>query len=567
MMRFMRYTILTLAVVAITSWSSVRASDDLAGEMKKDVVLRAMVDELERSREKLLIEDLARPYFIEYAMSDTASAGVSADLGAVADEGEVRNRRLRVDARVGSYELDNTNFADRFGGFGRFGGFSPIAIEDDYTAIRQAIWWMTDRDYKGVVESLERKRAFMESVVIEDNPDDFSREKAVVSFEERSEVDVDLAALRSLATTLSAVFREFGQIKNSNVNVSMTAGNNYLVNTEGTRIRQAGSLVTVSVTASIQAEDGMELSDSVTIHRRTLKDLPSVSEMTDQCRELCDRLVKLGKAPLLESYTGPVLFEAAAAGNVFRRSFARRFAGGQRPVGSRSDPNDFESRIGKRILPRFLDVVDDPTLETIHGEQVMGQYDYDDQGVKASRVELVKGGRLKKLVLSRNPSKSSGKSTGHGRGAFAPRASSACLIVSAENTSSAAELRDELLETASDEGLDFALRIASLGSVSNPGGGRFRGGGSTVPLEMYKVYVDGREELVRGAEIARIDLKAFKRILAVGDKPYVLNTRGNGGTTIVAPAMLFDELDLAKIDRDFDRPPILENPVARTQVD
>jgi hypothetical protein len=78
------------------------------------------------------------------------------------------------------------------------------------------------------------------------------------------------------------------------------------------------------------------------------------------------------------------------------------------------------------------------------------------------------------------------------------------------------------------------------------------------------VYADGHEELVRGAEIARVDLKAFKRMLAAGDTPYVLNTAGGGdGQTVVVPALLFEELDLAKIDRDFDKPPILPTPLAR----
>ncbi len=565
----MKYACLSL-MLAGSAVESLAASDDLAAEMKKDVVLRAMVDELGRSGSKLELEDLERPYFIEYALNDSYSASVSADLGAVASENERHGRQLRVDVRVGSYELDNTNFADRFGGFGRFGGFAPIPVENDYTAIRQAIWWMTDRDYKDVVESFERKKAFMETVVIEDKPNDFLQVEPTVYFEDHVSEGPDVSKLRSLAVTLSGVFRKHGGIKNSNVSVSMVTGNKYLVNSEGTRMRQSGARVTVSVTASVQAEDGMELSDSITIHRRSLADLPKLAELRGKCDELAARMVKLSKAPLLDSYTGPVLFEPSAAASIFYGNFARRFSGGQRPVGSRSDPNDFENKIGKRILPKYLNVVDDPTAATMHDQQLMGHYDYDDQGVKASRVELVKGGRLKSLLISRNPSKTFKKSTGHGRGSFGPRASVGCLVVSADETMSEEELREELWEAASDEGLEFALRIASLGSAQESGGGmfgRFRGRGATVPLEMYKVYEDGREELVRGAEIARIDLKAFKRMLGVGDKPHVMNRSTSGGTTVVAPAMLFEELDLAKIDRDFDRPPILNNPVARSAVD
>ena len=84
-----------------------------------------------------------------------------------------------------------------------------------------------------------------------------------------------------------------------------------------------------------------------------------------------------------------------------------------------------------------------------------------------------------------------------------------------------------------------------------------------MPLAMYKVFPDGREELVRGAEFAEISPKAFKRILAAGDKLHVNNKAGMQGKTVAAPALLFEELDLAEIDRDFDKPPVLPSPLAR----
>jgi hypothetical protein len=267
-----------------------------------------------------------------------------------------------------------------------------------------------------------------------------------------------------------------------------------------------------------------------------------------------------------------VLFEAEAAASIFSRHFAGRFAGGQRDVGSRSDPNDFAKKLDKRILPRFLSVVDDPTIETIADKPLMGYYKYDDQGVKARPVTLVKDGRLKALVMSRNPSKEFKQSTGHGRGIYGPRSATGCLMVTTSEGADPKALHQAMMEACEDEDLEYGIRIASLGSMS--GGGRAsryaryfgrsgRGGGNT-PLLIYKVYPDGREELVRGAQIAQINLKSFKRILATGDTPFVLN-RGarSSGHTVVAPAMLFEELDLTKIDQDFDRPPILPTPLAR----
>ncbi len=276
-------------------------------------------------------------------------------------------------------------------------------------------------------------------------------------------------------------------------------------------------------------------------------------------------------APVLtDAYAGPVLFEPQAAAAIFARQFARRFAGGQRPVGSRTAPDDFARKLDKRVLPTFLNVCDDPTQAEVAGQTALGHYRIDDQGVPAARVELVSAGRLKALLMSRNPSKEFASSNGHGRGPLAPRAGVGCLLVTAQPASDAATLRKELLEACDDEGLSYGIRIATLG---DGGGGSERYGGyggerddfgGVMPLLAYKVFPDGREELVRGAEFARFDLKAFKRMLAAGDAPHVLNTGGWAtGRTIAVPALLFEELDLARIDRDFDRPPILPNPLAR----
>lgn len=556
-------------------------------EMNNDVVLRALVDELERGNTGLKLQDLERPYFIEYALADTGSARVTAELGAVTSSNTSRSRRLRADVRVGSYELDNTNFGGGYGGFdfgGAFGGmfwWSAIPIEDDYNAIRQAIWWDTDRQYKSVLESLAQKKAFMETKVIEDKPEDFSRELPTVYFEDRIDPSLGTDRLERLAVALSKVFRDHPQVKQSSATLRATQGNNYLVNTEGSRLRTAETIYSLTVSATVQADDGMELSDTLSVYTRRLEELPSLDELAGRCRDMAEQLVAVKNAPLLDNYIGPVLFDAEAAASVFSQQMLRRFAGGQRPVGSRRSPDDFANMLNRRILPRFMNVVDDPTQEAIAGTPVTGHYNYDDQGVPARRVSLIEGGRLKALLMSRNPSKEFKKSTGHGRGSRQPRATAGCLIVTADPPADAATLRQELIEACQDEGLEYGIRIASLGGTGAGAGvpaylrryealfgfsdmGSQRG---TTPLVMYKVYPDGREELVRGAEIARFDLKAFKRMLAAGDTPYVLNSGGAATHTVVAPAMLFEELDLAKMDRDFDKPPILPTPLARAPVE
>ncbi len=548
---------IAIAALTLLAAAVARAADPADAEMQKDVILRAMVDELQRDHAGLKLEDLERPYFIEFGITDTGTAYAVAELGAIIAQNQQRGRSLRTDVRVGSYQLDNTNFGG--GGYGEGGGGgADMPIEDDYTAIRQAIWWTSDRDYKGVVEELVQKKAFMEGKLIENKPDDWSHEPPAVYFEDRADLNLDPKPLQELATALSAIFREFPDIQSSRVTVSAVATNKYLVNTEGSRMRTAAVLYTLSASATVQADDGMKLSDSTMAYARKLAELPARDELIKRCREMAQQLIKVKSAPKLDSYTGPVLFDAEAAAAIFGAQFRGAFAGGQRPVGSRSNPDDFANKLNKRILPKFLSVEDDPSKTEIAGEPVLGHYVYDDQAVKAQTVQLIDHGRLKALLMSRNPSKEYSQSNGHGRGSYgASRAAVGCLVVTAQPATDAAGLKRELLEACNDEGLEYGIRIGALGSS----GGR----GGSGPLMMFKVFPDGHEEPVRGAEIARIDLKAFKHMLAAGDKPYVLNNAsGSGdGQTLVVPAMLFEELDLAKIDRDFDKPPILPSPLAR----
>ncbi|MHC4695752.1 MAG: hypothetical protein ACYTFA_03300, partial [Planctomycetota bacterium] len=346
-----------IIVVVSTLFVSIafaRADETVQEEMKQDVVLRALVDELERGRVGLELEDLKRPYFIEYALADTSRASVHAGLGAVISKNVNRSRRLRSVVRVGSYKLDNTNFEDRSGWWfrgrsGFFGGGAAIPIEDDYNAIRQAIWWGTDRKYKDAIEALAKKEAFMETKVIEDKPDDFSHEKAAVFFEDRADVSVSADRLEAMALTISQIFREYPDIKTSSVSIEGRAGNRYLVNTEGTRLRGAGTYYSVSINAAVQASDGMELADSMSVHGHELEQLPAVSDLSERCRDMIQKLIALKDAPKLEAYTGPVLFEPEAAATIFSKHFAKKFTGGQRAVGSRTRPDDFANKLNKRI--------------------------------------------------------------------------------------------------------------------------------------------------------------------------------------------------------------------------
>jgi hypothetical protein len=154
-----------------------------------------------------------------------------------------------------------------------------------------------------------------------------------------------------------------------------------------------------------------------------------------------------------------------------------------------------------------------------------------------------------------------------------------CLYIESAKSLSPEDLKKELLDAADSEGSKFGLRICSLQDRAAGGagfaglGGRFgRGGapGSTRlvgdPISIYKVYVaDGREEPVRGCEFNSIDVRSLRRIIAAGNVSTVHNSAGGGtpASSVIAPALLFEELELSRIKRENERRPILEAPHAR----
>ncbi len=519
-----------------------------------DTVMKAMVEELERSMESLVLDDLPKPYFIEYSAQDRLSFTMRASYGGLVRSDDNRFRLITSRVRVGSYTLDNTNV-------GRgFGGRAALPLDDDMTALRHAMWQMTDNDYKQAVEMLTRKEAYLKQKTDEERPDDFTPAEPVRAVEPSPEIAFDEAEWKTNLERLSERFKKFPKVQDSDVSFFAGAVNKWIVNSEGTRVRKADTGAYVQVGARLQAADGMRLADSRTYLSMFVDGLPSVEKMLDDIDELAANLIKLSEAPVLDHYTGPVLFEPDAAGTVFAALLADGFCARPTPLGSggRGD-RSLEKKIGLRILPRSFNVYDDPGPTTFEGKTLAGAYTFDDEGVRARRVSLVENGILKTLLAARASTEKITGSTGHGRSAGfgQPRATIGCLYVSDSNGLSAEALKAELIQAAKDEGLLFALRVVSMKA------GGFGELGD--PIYAYKVFVeDGHEELVRGLTFPRVEIRALKRLLAAGTKPTVYNATSGISASVIAPAILFEELDVNKIEGEFDRPPILQAPLERT---
>ena len=520
----------------------------------KDVVMRAMVDELDRSGKELVLSDLSRPYFIQLNTQDRQLYTQSAAYGGLQRSNQTHNRMIGVRIRVGSFGLDNTNFRR---GYGQVGA---LPLDDDYAALRHGIWLLLDQDYKQAVETFTQKLAYLKDKTAEDRPDDFSAASTVTVVEPMGTIDFDAKAWEANLQRLSERFKHHPKIQDSNVTLFAGGVTEWIVNTEGTRLRMGDSGIQIQINAELQADDGMPLADTRTYLGERVDQLPPIDKMLADIDEMSTKLVELAGAARLEQYTGPILFEALAAANLFEALLSDSLCARPTPLGSGAEDNSLEKKIGLRILPRTFHVFDDPGPRIFENTVLAGAYRFDDEAVAATRVELVEKGILKTLVAGRAPTKKIKQSTGHGRspGLGDPQATIGNQYISADDALSAEELKQELIQTARDEGLEFGLRVASIeegqaGALGNP-------------IHAYKVSVaDGHEEPVRGMQFRPIETRSLKRILAAGKERRAYNSVSGTSSSIIAPALLFEELELTKVEGEFDKLPILQSPATRKE--
>lgn len=566
-----------------------------------DTVMKAMRDEMQRSMKELRLEELERPYFVSYAVEESAVTHASASFGGLLASGVDRQRWLTVEVRVGDYDLDNTNFLTlpSFGGrsmLRSFGGRTSLPLEDDYQEIRRQIWLATDGAYKDALENLSRKKAALQNKTRSEVIPDFSREEPVTVTDVTLPVEVDTPRVEALVRDLSALFREMDSIFTSKVEVRAKTSRTRFLNSEGSTFTRVLHSAGLTVTAATQAVDGLPLSDFVSAYGRDMEDLPGREELAAAIREMGARLDRLRDAPLLERYNGPVLFEGQAAAELFSQVLAPGLLAARKPVTgdprmagflSTSPRKSLEDKVGARILPRFLRIEDDPTLESHGDRQLVGGYAVDDQGVKAAPTKLVERGILKTLLADRTPIQGIEKSTGNRRGRFVMPSN---LVVSTDDGMTHDELKEELLLLVQDREAEFGILVRrmgnpKIGSSSNPmmmmiSSGRGGDGSKAEDLiEAYKVYPDGREELLRNVEISGISTASFKDIVAASDTAEVYTSPFEGSSagprfffssgsgaglgplvSWVVPSLLFEDMTLKKPGGEIPNPPVADHP-------
>ena len=577
---------LLLAGAAMTAVVVALCADSPASDpAMSDPLLRAMRDEVNRSV-KLNIPNLEAPYFVEYVLDDSDSFTASASLGALLSRHREHFRVPDVQVRVGDYKFDNTNFAGGGGGGSRY-DLGSFPLDNDYPLFRRYLWLWTDSFYKGAVESIARKRAAMRNINQNEQLNDFAHAEPVHLIEPFQKLTVDEKTWAGRTRDLSAIFAKYPDVKTSEVELHADNGGYYVVNSEGTEVQTPENVAFIRARATAQSSDGMTLHDAVTFHALDVGHLPSEEEMTRGLTRMAEDLSALARSPKGEDYSGPVLFESEAGPQIFAEVLAKNLTLARAPVGARggAPASEFEGRMGARILPDTFDVVDDPTQKEWRGKALFGSYDVDREGVIPKPLHLVEKGTLKGFLLTRQPVR--GFEGSNGRARLPGRQSSVAdisnLFIKSSETIPAADMKKKLIELIQARNKPYGIIVRKMDFPSTASRGEavriLQGAqGSTHPVSMpllaYKVFPDGREELVRGMRFRGFNAKALKDILTVGDdatvfdfidntSPFALVDGGDSYTTessVVAPSIIFDDLELHPVEDELPKLPVVPAP-------
>ena len=534
---------------------------------------------------------LEKPYYLEYYLEDGRHWNFTASLGAIVQNDSWHARPYHVRLRVGDYELDNSNYdpGQFLGSFGSGLASPTLPVEDEYWALRRKLWLRTDRDYKEALGNLYRKRAYLKKRQTRERIEDFSRAQPVVDIAPVAALVSPGEKWERVLRRLSALFKTFPSIQRSSVGLHVYSGTNYLVNSEGFRYRQPEQVVRFHVMAALQAEDGSPVRNESVIHVPTLGDLPPLDLLERNVERTASEAIRLAEAPLADDYSGPVLFSPGASSRLLAHLLAPHLSGTPHPdrpaenfsVQAPSSGRAWNSKWKARVLPSTFSVVDDPTVKTFQGSPLLGSFRVDREGVRAERILLIEKGRLVNFLMSRSPRSEIRRSNGHGRAMGAAgivQARPGTLFVTSLESVSRRQLETRLIEEAKTQGKDFGILITNLGPVALGDGGSFGavlvppGASPDVPVLAYRVWAkDGRKELVRGFQFSALTPRALRDIVVAGNEMFVYNYLSTTvsvvgmeliPTTIVSPALLFEDLDL-KVGRGTMRKlPVLPPPIA-----
>ncbi|GEM_PF-1092747 len=607
------FTAMIVAIPQSEAPAAVGRSSETSDPLDPSSELGAIHAELQRGLTELRLEGSPAPYFAEMRMVRARTLTIRGSYGGIVHDLQERQAFGSVAVWVGGPERDNSSF---FGGAQQPGFVLPM--EPDARGTRRSLWRAMDQGFRVATQIFASKQTAMARSAEEDPPWDRAKPPTPV-IEVRwnddlgstldspvAETIVEREAYRDLVAALSRRFKDHIRIDGGEVVLQVFRTHESVVNTQGIIIGETRDRAVLSVLAQTQAADGMQMDHSAALH------LSGLSRFDDSLRHEAEQMVdrvlaqleeQIGAPMLEEDYDGPILFSGTAAAQLLATTLAVHVAGTPAPMSEFGRVTELEphwlDRLGREVMPKFIDVVDDPTLEGF------GHYRRDAQGYIAQSLTLVKEGRLSRLLMTRTPNAVVDESNGRARTTpnllVGPSISNLAVHSRRPGLGEDAMVR-ALLDRAADDGYEFAyvvealrdpniLGVAPRDSAVEYGSGRKIS--LPLPVQIYRVELDkmrqGRrvaritKTLVRGALFSPVSMRVLRRIREVGEKTVTVPMRMPPGMAggfnaelgidallsqsvdvqISTPALLIEGMELLIERGEHERLPTLTHPLRR----
>src|SRR5579863_9251769 len=254
---------------------------------KGDVLLEALLTELDRSKDHLKMDGVKPPYYVEYRVEDVENYDAEAAFGALLNSQRQHIRVLRVVVRIGEYKQDS------FYGPG-MGGATILPLDDNPIALRRQIWLMTDEAYKSAADAYAEKLSVLKQFSADPNPiDDFAVAPVVTKVEPVVSMKLDEGAWKRTIQEMTDLFRKYPEVQMLSASARFSAVNQYFVNSEGTIVRNGRVNSSVTLNGAAQAADGMRLQRNPYWTEARAEDLPKREELLKETAKALDTLKAL----------------------------------------------------------------------------------------------------------------------------------------------------------------------------------------------------------------------------------------------------------------------------------
>lgn len=536
-------------------------------EDAKSHLLELLAEENKRSMDTLSKDKEFPVYFLAYRVHEKNGTIIEASDGAITVDTDGKSRALDADVRVGKPTLDSSRRLEdpQLAQLTSFRELSLIPHGEEDEAIKHHLWLATDRKYREA--SLMQRLVTMEDRLKDKKkkrPADFSHYKSQFFIQPIEKFKVNKGKWIERIRQCSKRAKK-GVATRGTCRLDAEQNISYYVNSEGSLIQQAWTNVRFTVSVGVKAKDGMGLGRMEQSFAATPGDLPSVKEVDLMIDRINLDLDALHDAPVVDPYVGPAILEGRAAAVWFHEVFGHRIEGHRQK--DKNFGQTFTKAVGTEIMPPWLSVYDDPTIRTLNNKYLNGFYRFDDEGVPGQKASLVDKGVLKGFVVGRTPIKGMAISNGHGRAepGLKPVSRQGNLVVEASRSVSVEKLYDQLKKEARKQGKPYGMVFSDIsGGFTNTS--RFGAQSFVVsPIMAYRLYPDGKKELVRGVNMSGQPLTALDNILSAGRLLETFNgmcgaESGWVPVSASAPSLLLSSLEIERGFEPQNKGPLLPPP-------